>query len=59
MITDVFRDLTRARLAAVGRNDLPVIALPHPTAPLDPQQVEQLADAIVDDVLRLGLERQP
>ena len=52
LITDVFRDLTRARLAAVGRPDLPVICLPHPTAPLDVQQVGQLADTILADVLR-------
>ena len=58
IITDVFKVTGRAMARSWGVPDFRFIAMPHPIANLKDAELDQRAEAIVPEVVRLLLEGQ-
>ena len=58
IITEVFKVTGRAMARTWGLPEFRFIAMPHPIANLTPAQLDQRAEAIVPEVVRLLLEGQ-
>ncbi|MDE3074194.1 MAG: hypothetical protein KGJ86_02080 [Chloroflexota bacterium] len=49
--TEAFLSLSKAEAEALGLSNLPQIVLPHPVGTRTAQEIEQLADAAIDQVV--------
>ena len=58
IITDVFKVTGRAMARSWGVPDFRFLAMPHPIANLTDAELDQRAEAIVPEVVRLLLEGQ-
>jgi hypothetical protein len=58
IITDLFKVTGKAMAATWGLPDFKFIAMPHPIANLNPAQLDQRAEAILPEVVKLLLEGQ-
>ena len=58
IITEVFKVTGKAMATTWGLPDFKFIAMPHPIANLNPAQLDQRAEAIVPEVVKLLLEGQ-
>ena len=58
IITEVFKVTGRAMAVTWGLPDFKFIAMPHPIANLTPAQLDQRAEAILPEVVKLLLEGQ-
>ena len=58
IITDIFKVTGKAMATTWGLPDFRFIAMPHPIANLTPAQLDQRAEAIVPEVVKLLLEGQ-
>ena len=58
IITDVFKATGAAMAKSWGLPDFKFIAMPHPIANLNPEQLDQRAEAILPEVVKLLLEGQ-
>jgi hypothetical protein len=58
IVTDVFKATGRAMARAWGVPELRFLAMPHPIANLTSAELDQRAEAIVPEVVRLLLEGQ-
>ena len=58
IITEVFKTTGKAMATTWGLPDFKFLAMPHPIANLTPAQLDQRAEAILPEVVRLLLEGQ-
>ena len=58
IITDVFKVTGKAMATTWGLPEFKFIAMPHPIANLNPEQLDQRAEAILPEVVKLLLEGQ-
>jgi hypothetical protein len=58
IVTEVFKATGRAMATTWGLPDFRFLAMPHPIANLTPAQLDQRAEAILPEVVRLLLEGQ-
>ena len=58
IITDIFKVTGKAMATTWGLPDFKVLAMPHPIATLTPAQLDQRAEAILPEVVKLLLEGQ-
>jgi hypothetical protein len=58
IITEVFKVTGRAMATTWGLPDFKFLAMPHPIANLTPAQLDQRAEAILPEVVKLLLEGQ-
>ena len=58
IVTEVFKGTGRAMASTWGLPDFKFLAMPHPIANLTPAQLDQRAEAILPEVVRLLLEGQ-
>jgi hypothetical protein len=58
IVTDVFKVTGRAMARSWGVPEFRFLAMPHPIANLTAAELDQRADAIVPEVVRLLLEGQ-
>jgi hypothetical protein len=58
IITEVFKVTGKAMATTWGLPEFKFIAMPHPIANLDPAQLDQRAEAILPEVVKLLLEGQ-
>ena len=58
IITEVFKVTGKAMATTWGLPDFKFLAMPHPIANLNPAQLDQRAEAILPEVVKLLLEGQ-
>jgi hypothetical protein len=58
IITEVFKVTGKAMATTWGLPDFKFLAMPHPIANLTPAQLDQRAEAILPEVVKLLLEGQ-
>ena len=58
IITEVFKTTGKAMATTWGLPDFKFLMMPHPIANLTPAQLDQRAEAILPEVVRLLLEGQ-
>ena len=58
IVTDVFKVTGKAMARTWGLPDFRFIAMPHPIANLTPAQLDQRAEAVLPEVVKLLLEGQ-
>ncbi|HYF18440.1 MAG TPA: hypothetical protein VEA40_11285 [Ramlibacter sp.] len=51
--THPFRTLSTVRKEALGLPALPIVWLPHPMMTRSPAEIEQFADQVLDEVVRI------
>jgi hypothetical protein len=58
IVTDVFKVTGKAMARTWGLPDFKFIAMPHPIANLSPAQLDERAQAVLPEVVKLLLEGQ-
>ena len=59
IVTDAFLETGQLMAAKWGVPDFQFLAVPHPVANLSEADLEQRADGVIDDVVKLLKEGQP
>jgi hypothetical protein len=58
IVTEVFKTTGKAMARSWGLPDFKFIAMPHPISNLTPEQLDQRAEAVLPEVVKLLLEGQ-
>jgi hypothetical protein len=53
VVTEVFANLARTAARARGCHDVPLLVLPHPMEGRTPDEIERIAHARFDELIRL------
>lgn len=52
VVSSEFVNAARAQAAALGATEYQTVVVPHPIQPLTREEVRQLADKVIDDIVR-------
>ena len=52
LATDAFRTAARVQASRLGRPDLDAVFVPHPIQDRTPAEIEERAEAVVDEIAR-------